>query len=463
MKNYDLIVIGAGSGGVRAARLAAQQGQKTLVIEKRHWGGTCVNLGCVPKKLLVYASDYARTLRHSHDYSFPSISYESSLPHWHKLTTRINAETSRLQGVYQKLLQDNNVDMLSGTAILTSPDTVTLEGSSEEFSASKILLATGSRPRIPDIPGHELGITSDNMFSLSQLPKSIAIVGAGYIGLEFACIMAAFGVKVHLLNRSETFLRNFDVEIAAFAIEQVEQEPNITIHRNTTIKHLKQAAADKVIEASITQDGQEQQLSVEQVLFATGRVPNTNNLGLQDFKITSKDGFIEVDEFYQSILPSIYALGDVVGHLALTPVAIAEAKIFIAKHIIKNQQVSPLDYESIPMAVFSRPEIAMVGMSEQQAAAQAAAKPSDQFSVKTYKSKFNPLSEALRQHKQPFFMKLVCDNSNNRILGVHLCGTGAAEMIHGFVPLYKNRLSKDDLDEAVGVHPTIMEEIFTLN
>lgn len=459
MNKYDLIVLGAGSGGLRAARLAAQQGLKTLVIEKRHWGGTCVNLGCVPKKLLVYASDYARALQHSKDYSFQAADHPDHnevLLNWQDLSKRILAETNRLQGVYQKLLKDNKVDMLSGTARLSSPTSLAIDAGDEEFTADKILIATGSRPRIPDIPGSDLGITSDDMFSLPQLPQSISIVGAGYIGLEFACIMAAFGVQVNLFNRSAIFLRGFDNDVSSFAIEQISQNPNITIHTNTSVKYLQRNSSGG-IDIAIQQDGKDVQLTSEQILFAAGRIPNSDAIGIEDFAITDKSGAIEVDDFYQTSTPNIYALGDVVGKRALTPVAIAEAKKFIAKHIINEgeNEVSPLDYQAIPMAVFSRPEIAMLGLSEEQA--------TETCKVKTYKAKFNPLSEALREDKQPFLIKLICDASDHRVLGVHLSGSGAAEMIQGFVPLYMKKFNKNDLDMAVGVHPTSMEEIFTLS
>lgn len=451
MKKFDLIVLGAGSGGVRAARLAAQQGLKVLVVEKRHWGGTCVNLGCVPKKLLVYASDYARSIHKSRDYGFKLDDYKTSMLDWQELSTKVVNETHRLQGIYKKLLGDNKVEMLNGTAGLSSPNTVMVDN--EEFGADKILIATGSRPRVPEIPGSGLGITSDDMFSLPQLPKSISIVGAGYIGLEFACIMAGFGVQVNLLNRSEAFLRGFDKEVSDFALEQIAKNSNITIYTNSVVKQVEKK--ENTLDISIQNGDKSEQLVSEQLLFAAGRIANSDNLGLEDLGIVGDNGNLQVDDYYQSKVPSIYALGDVVGRRALTPVAIAEAKKFIAKHIVGDDKVELLDYQAIPMAVFSRPEIVMLGMSEEQA--------KEEHKVKVYKAKFNPLSEALREDKSPFFIKLVCDATDNKILGIHLSGSGAAEMIHGFVPLYMQQASKDDLDMAVGVHPTIMEEIFTLS
>lgn len=464
MKKYDLIVLGAGSGGVRVARLAAQQGIKTLIIEGRHWGGTCVNLGCVPKKFMVYASDYARALASSQAYGFAATGDDnnSNSFNWQTLRDKIATETNRLQGIYQKLLKDNAVDMVSGTGYFTAANSIKLAASNEEFSATQILIATGSRPVRPDIPGAELGLISDDLFSLPQLPESLCIVGGGYIALEFANIFATLGSKVSLVHRSSNFLREFDQEVVAFALEEMQQNPNLTILSDTQITAIEKLS-DGGLRLNLEHKGNTDQQEVQQLVFAIGRKPNTETLQLDAIAadLLGVKGEIKVDDFYQTKHKGLYALGDVIGRLALTPVAIAEAKKLVAKHFVTDADIEPLDYGAIPKAVFARPELAKIGMSEQQAA-----KVYQQDNIKVYKISFTPMSEAFKEKKRRFFIKLICSveegYNEERIIGVHLAGEGAAEMIQGFAFAYKAKATKQLLDQVVGIHPTIMEEIFTI-
>ena len=459
MKKFDLIVIGAGSGGVRAARLAAEQGVKTLIIEGRHWGGTCVNLGCVPKKFLVYASDYSRALASKEDYAF-SFSRIPHQPEWRTLLSKITKETERLGEIYQRRLRQAGAHLQPGMAYFISSKQIGIRHSRQVFAAEKIIITTGSKPLRPDIPGADLGLVSDDVFSprrLPKLPRSIAVVGGGYIAVEFASIFAAFGVNVKLIHRSDTFLRGFDREVVKFVLAEMEKNPNIKILYGAEVRRINRTSGGK-IKLSLTTGNKSGYITTDEVLLAIGRTPNTEDLELPNLDILGERGEIRVDKFYQTGQEGIYALGDVIGRLGLTPVAIAEAKKLIAKHFSRKSktEVKPLDYNLVPMAVFSRPEMAKVGLSESQAKGLAE-------DIKIYSGRFTPLSQAFAKNKKRFFIKLITESKSGRLLGVHLAGEGAAEMIQGFALAIKAKLSKDMLDDMVVVHPTNAEEVFTLS
>ena len=512
-KEYDFIVIGAGSGGVRAARLAAAKGLKTLIIEGRHWGGTCVNLGCVPKKFLVFAADYGRYFKSAVDYG-----WDSNLPtdnsinasnqiNWDKLRNNVNQETARLQEVYCKLLKDSGVDMVNGYGYFLSPNEVAVVGAEprsargeessnlnklkddviDNFRAPKILIASGGTATKPNIPGNEFGLISDDMFNLPTFPRKLCILGGGYIALEFACIFAALGSEVTLINRSQRLLRGFDEELAEFASAEMQKHNNIKVLLNSNIESLNRntnsvpanKGADEV-DASITVNllGEApQKLTADTVLFATGRKPNTSSLQLNNVfsaspttKQVSPAGAIEVNDYYQSAQKGIFAIGDVINRVQLTPVAIAEAKALIASNFGEASsspnsynssssssslpKYKPLDYKKIPAAVFCRPEIAAIGLSEEQAL--------KSYNIDVYKKDFIPMQEAFTAQKKRFFIKLICEKSSNKILGIHIAGQGAAEMMQGFAVGYTAGLSKDDLLQTIGIHPTIAEELVTM-
>ncbi len=523
-KKYDFIVIGAGSGGVRAARLAAAKGLKTLIIEGRHWGGTCVNLGCVPKKFLVFAADYGRYFNSAVDYGWDSNSpTDNSISgshqiNWDKLRNNVNQETNRLQEIYCKLLKDSEVDMVNGYGYFLSPNEVAVVGAEprsargeessnlnklkddaiDSFSAPKILIASGGSATKPNIPGNELGLISDDMFSLPTFPRKLCILGGGYIALEFACIFAALGSEVTLVNRSQRLLRGFDEELAEFASAEMQKHNNIRVLLNTNIESLNcntnSAPANAVptnknadeIDASITVNvlGESpQKLKADAVLFATGRKPNTSSLQLNNVFGTSPTteqvspaGAIEVNDYYESAQKGIFAIGDVINRVQLTPVAIAEAKVLIASDFGEISSSSnslnslnssnsssssgslpkykPLDYKKIPAAVFCRPEIAAIGLSEEQAL--------KSYNIDVYKKDFIPMQEAFSSQKKRFFIKLICEKGSDKILGIHIAGQGAAEMMQGFAVGYTAGLSKDDLLQTIGIHPTIAEELVTM-
>ena len=512
-KKYDFIVIGAGSGGVRAARLAAAKGLKTLIIEGRHWGGTCVNLGCVPKKFLVFAADYGRYFNSAVDYGWDSNSpTDNSISgsqqiNWDKLRNNINQETTRLQEIYCKLLNDSGVDMVNGYGYFLSPNEVAVVGAEprsargeessnlnkfkddviDSFNAPKILIASGGTATKPNIPGNELGLISDDMFSLPTFPRKLCILGGGYIALEFACIFAALGSEVTLINRSQHLLRDFDKELAEFASAEMQKHNNIKVMLNTNIESLNHntnsVPANKDaggIDTSITVNllGKSQQkLTADAVLFATGRKPNTSSLQLNNVfsgssatDAVSPAGAIEVNDYYESAQKGIFAIGDVINRVQLTPVAIAEAKTLIASNFgevssspnssnFSNSSSSlpkyePLDYKKIPAAVFCRPEIAAIGLSEELA--------TKSHNIEVYKKDFIPMQEAFASQKKRFFIKLICEKDSNKILGIHIAGQGAAEMMQGFAVGYTAGLSKDDLLQTIGIHPTIAEELVTM-
>ena len=447
---------------MRAARLAAQQGAKVAVMEKRHWGGTCVNLGCVPKKLLVYASDYARALENSSTYGFQSPEIQLN---WDTLRDKIGATTSRLQEIYKTLLNDNGVDLFTGVAKFTGPQQISCDG--QEFTAPKILVATGSKPFRPNIPGAELALVSDDVFSLPKFPESLCVVGGGYIALEFANMFAALGSRVTLIHRSTTFLQEFDQEQVKFALERMENTRNLKILRNTEISAINAGnSGEAKLRLGLKSDAHPGELETEQLVFATGRIPNIAELELESLgnpDLLGEKGKIKVDDFYQTKQAGLFAVGDVIAQLALTPVAIAEAKILIAKHFGGDAAATePLDYDAIPMAVFCRPELARLGLTEEG----ARANPKLKNEITISKGSFTPLGEALKDDKEErkrFFMKLVYVGKEQRLAGVHLAGDGAAEMIQGFAAALHAKLTRTMLDKVVGIHPTNAEELFTLN
>ena len=451
--DYDLFVIGGGSGGVRAARLAAAAGMKVGLAEAERLGGTCVNQGCVPKKLYFYSSQFNEAFTDSLSYG-----WELSQPKfsWQVLQKNKDQEISRLNKVYERLLQENGVRLFFAHAKITGEHSVELrEGSKtsskKTITSEKILIATGAKPFVPDFVGKEHVVTSDAIFAQQKLPKQVIIVGGGYIAVEFAGIFSNLGCSTTLIYRGELFLRRFDDSIRHSIAEQV-QEKGVRLHFQTEIVSIHKER-DETLRIQLNNG---RILTADQVVYATGRVANVDKLGLQEADIAlDKKGNIQVDNNFCTNVSSIYALGDVIGRHQLTPVALAEAKHFVRTQF-ERVKLAPLDYENIPTAVFSQPTVATVGLTEQQA--------KEKYKhVRTYQSHFRALKHSLGDNMEKNLIKLVIDDETDRLLGLHLVGNAeAAETIQGMAPALRAGITKTMLDQTIGVHPTVAEELFSL-
>jgi glutathione reductase (NADPH) len=443
--DFDLFVIGAGSGGVRAARFAAGFGAKVAVAESRYLGGTCVNVGCVPKKLLVYGAHFADDFEQSKGFGW---SVDKPSFDWQTLIANKNTEISRLNGIYRNLLVNSGVKLVEGHARLLDPHTVEVDG--QRFSAKHILIATGGWPQIPDLPGREHAITSNEAFFLEQLPKRVIVVGGGYIAVEFAGIFQGLGSETTLLYRRDLFLRGFDDSVRKHLSEELTKR-GMNLQFNADI-----ARIDKLDDGSLKatlKDGRE--LEADCVFYATGRRPMLDNLGLENTGVKLDDkGFIEVDDLFQTSEPSILALGDVIGRVQLTPVALAEG-MAVARRLFKPEQYRPVDYEHIPTAVFSLPNIGTVGLTEQQARDKG-------HDVVIFESRFRPMQLSLTDCHERTLMKLVVDRQSDKVLGCHMVGPDAGEIIQGLAVALKAGATKQVFDETIGVHPTAAEEFVTM-
>lgn len=441
---FDLFVIGAGSGGVRASRMAAKLGAKVAVAEERYLGGTCVNVGCVPKKLMAYSAHYRDILELA-----PGFGWDIEQAHfdWNTLRENKNVEIVRLNQVYQKLLTEAGVTLLEGHAQIVNPHCVKV--GETIYTAKHILIATGGEPIVPNFPGSEHAITSNEAFFLDTLPEKILIVGGGYIGVEFASIFNGLGVETHLCHRGDALLKGFDQDIRQALSEELTKK-GVKLHFNTDITRI-----EKLDDNQFRVHGKhEQEWRVNTVMFATGRRPNVVNLGLENTAIKlSKNGTITVNKHYQTIEPSIYAVGDVVGHLALTPIALAEGMI-VARHLF-DEVHHALSYQDIPTAVFSQPPVAAVGMTEADARERYAA-------IDIYQTKFKPLQFALSDTDERTFMKLLIDRHTDKVVGCHMIGPDAAEIMQGLAVALTAGATKSDFDRTIGIHPTLAEEFVTL-
>jgi len=440
---YDLFVIGAGSGGVRAARMSAGFGAKVAIAESRYLGGTCVNVGCVPKKLFSYAAHYREDFSDAQGFGWDS-SVEAL--DWPRLRDNKTKEIERLNGIYGNLLSNAGVELINGHARIVDANTVEVDG--VKYRAKNILIAVGGWPFIPDIPGRELAISSNEVFYLDTLPKHAVVVGGGYIATEFAGILHGLGVEVEQIYRRDLFLRGFDTEIR----EQLAEE--------MTAKGVKLRFNENV--TAITEQNGQYLLSLEngeslltdKVLYATGRKPLLDGLGLENTKVSLNDkGYIAVDEGFQTSEPSIYAVGDVTGGMELTPVALAEG-MNLAKRLFKGDKTL-LDYNYIPTAIFSQPNLATVGLSEEDARERY-----DDIAV--YTSSFTHLKHTLSGNKTKTFLKLVVDKASDKVVGAHMMGDDAGEIIQGLAVAIKAGATKADFDSTIGIHPTVAEEFVTM-
>jgi glutathione reductase (NADPH) len=441
-EKFDLVVIGGGSGGVRAARVASQLGAKVAIVEEYRYGGTCVIRGCVPKKLFVYASrfndlfDVAPSFGWTVDASFD----------WLTLLANKDREIARLENIYETLLEGANVTIFKARATVTGANSVKLS-TGEELEAERILVATGGAPFKPDIEGADLGITSNEAFHLEKLPRTILIEGGGYIAVEFATIFNGLGVDTTLVYRRDKILRGFDGDVRE-GLEDAMRERGIHFRYGYHISKLRKDGEGVCVSFS-----HDEEATFDAVMFATGRHPNTGGLGLEDAGVQlDQTGAVVVDEYSRSSVPSIFAVGDVTGRAALTPVAIREGAAFA--QTIYNNTPTTVPYHLIPTAVFSEPEIGTVGMSEEDAAER-------HRSIDVYLTRFRPMMNTLSDKQEKMMLKLITETDSGRVLGCHIVGPGAGEMIQLVaIPMGMNA-TKADFDHAIAVHPTAAEELVT--
>jgi len=442
--DYDLFVIGAGSGGVRAARMAAQTGARVAVAEESRYGGTCVIRGCVPKKLMVYASGFHEAFEDAAGFGW---SVGTPTFNWAKLCQARNAEVDRLENIYlNNALEGNGVKAIRQRAVLTGPQEVELMDGMR-ITAKTILIATGGRPSRLPIDGAEIAIVSDDIFDLPTQPKSLVVVGGGYIAAEFACIFAGLGTKVTMINRSPTILKAFDEDLQTTVIEEMEKK-GIEMRLGDAPASIADLGDTKqgTLKSGATVEG-------ETVFMATGRHPNVRGLGLEELEIaTGKGGEIIVDEYSQTSVPSIYAVGDVTDRSQLTPVAIREGAAFV-ETVFNDNPTSP-DHALIPTAIFTQPEIGTVGLSEADARRD--------HDIEIYRAKFRPMLHTLSGRDEKMLMKIIVDKSDRKVLGVHIVGHGAGEMIQCVGIAVKMGATKEDFDRTMAVHPTAAEELVTM-
>lgn len=442
--DYDLFVVGAGSGGVRAARMSGDRGARVGICEARYLGGTCVNVGCIPKKLLVYGAEFGYELEHARAYGWSPGQPEFD---WRTLVANKNREIERLNGVYRRLLEQAGVDRVEGHATLIDPHTVSVDG--RRITAEHILVATGSWPAWPqDVPGIQHAISSNEAFHLERLPGRVLIVGGGYIGVEFACIFNGLGSGVDLVCRQPQLLRGFDEDLRYFLGEEMAKK-GITLHPARTLERIEAGANGYACTLS---DGTT--LEVDQVLCAVGRVPNTRDIGLEEVGVElGARGEVVVDDYFRSSVPSIRALGDVVERYQLTPVAITEG-MAVAQTLFGDRPTT-VDYENVPSTVFSRPSLGTVGLTEAQARYRCR-------EVDIYRTVFKPLKHTLTSVDEKTLMKLVVERDTDRVLGVHMVGPDAGETIQGFAVSLNAGATKAQFDRTLGIHPTAAEEFVTM-
>ncbi|PPK50777.1 glutathione-disulfide reductase [Marinobacter persicus] len=443
--DYDLIVIGAGSGGVRLARMSAQRGARVAVVEARHLGGTCVNVGCVPKKLFVYGAHVHEELEDAAGYGWQIPTDDVSFD-WPTLVANKNAEIERLNGIYGRLLTNAGVDIIEGTATVTDPHTVKVAGQS--YSSQHITVATGSWPVIPDVPGKEHLLTSNEMFYLPQLPRHATVWGGGYIAVEFAGILAGLGVETTLLYRGDLFLRGFDDDIRRFT-EQEMRKKGVDLRFNVTIDAVE--ANEGAYRARLSNGDT---LETGLIMAATGRRALVDGLGLTDLGVDlTASGHVHVNDGFQTTVPSIYALGDVIGTPQLTPVALAQAMV-LSRRLFGDGQ-GEMDYAAIPTAVFCQPNIGTVGLTEQEAREAG-------HQVTIYRSEFRPMKYTLSGRDERSLMKLVVDTNTDHVLGAHMVGPDAGEITQGLAVAIKAGATKAQFDATLGIHPTSAEEFVTM-
>ena len=442
--DFDLFVIGAGSGGTRASRMSAAYGAKVAVAEEYRVGGTCVIRGCVPKKLLIFGAHFAEDLKDARRFGWdvPDCRFD-----WPTLRDNVLADVDRLNGLYTQGLENNGVEILLDRAVVTGPNEVTL-GSGRKVTAKTILIATGAHPHVPTFPGSEHGITSNEVFHLETLPKRVLIAGGGYIANEFAGIFNEFGSKVTLVNRTDVILRGYDAQVRDRLL-QISMTKGIEFRFFAEFEKIEKQADGSLL---VSMSGHDP-IEVDCVLFATGRVPNTEGLGLEAVGVELDKGAIKVDSDNRSSVPSIYAVGDVTNRVQLTPVAIREGQAFA--DTLFGGKPHQVDYHCIPSAVFSHPPIAAVGMTEGEARNKLG-------SVKVYTSDFRAMKNVLAGRHERALYKMICDGVTGRVVGLHMIGPDAPEILQAAAVAVKAGLTKDAFDATVALHPTMAEELVLL-
>ena len=444
--DFDLFTIGAGSGGVRASRMAAAFGAKAAVAEERYLGGTCVNVGCIPKKLLVYASEFGEGFSDAAGFGW---NLGTRSHDWKKLIANKNTEIHRLNGVYRRLLTESGANIIEGRATLL--DAHTLEINGKRYTSKYVLVATGSWPVVPKIPGSDLAITSNEAFFLEERPQRVILVGGGYISVEFAGILHGLGSQVAVVHRGPKVLRGFDEDLRDNLGREMTKR-GITLRLNSQIVEIaKINAASPFLRARLDND---EYIDTDVIMYATGRSPNTHGLGLENAGVKlDKDRSVAVDTYSRTSVDNIYAIGDCTNRIMLTPVAIAEGRA-VAETLFNNRPMS-VDYKGVPSAVFSQPNLATVGLTETEARAQFG-------DVVIFKSSFRPLKHTLSGRDETTFMKLVVDKNTDRVLGCHMIGNDAGEIIQGLAVALKCNATKAQFDATIGIHPTAAEEFVTM-
>lgn len=443
--DFDLIVIGAGSGGVRLARMSAAKGAKVAVVESRYLGGTCVNVGCVPKKLFVYGAHAGEDIEDAYGYGW-SVPQDQVRFDWARLVANKNAEIERLNGIYGRMLESTGVTIIEGTARLADANTVVV--GDQRFAARHITIATGSWPVIPDVPGKECVLTSNEMFYLPQLPRQAVVWGGGYIAVEFAGILAGLGVETTLLYRGDLFLRGFDGDVRRFVAQEMAKK-GVDLRFNCNIESVENVDTQYHVQLS---DGS--RLMTGLVMAATGRRALVDGLGLEGLGVEMTDsGHIAVNEHFQTGVPSITALGDVIGTPQLTPVALAQGMV-LSRRLFGDGH-GEMDYSCIPTAVFCQPNIGTVGLTEEEAMDAG-------HTLRIYRSEFKPMKHTLSGRDERALMKLVVDDKTDRVLGAHMVGPDAGEITQGIAVAIKAGATKAQFDSTVGIHPTSAEEFVTM-
>lgn len=443
--DVDLFIIGAGSGGVRAARFSAGLGARVAIAESRYLGGTCVNVGCVPKKLLVHGAHFHEDLSHASGFGW---TVDGARFDWPTLIANKNQEIHRLNEVYRKLLLGSGVKLYEGHAKILDAHSVEING--QRIRAANILIATGGWPQKPKIPGAELAITSNEAFFLPQLPPRVIVVGGGYIAVEFAGIFNGLGAQTTQLYRGDLFLRGFDQSVREHLRDEMQRK-GVDLQFEADITRIDQQSDGSL--AATLKDGRV--LHADCVFYATGRSPMLDNLGLDNTAVTlNAKGYIKVDEGFRTDEPSIYALGDVIGRVQLTPVALAEG-MALARRLFRPEEYRSLDYKLIPTAVFSQPSIGTVGLTEEEAR-------SEGRKLKIFESRFRPLKLTLSDDMQKVFMKLIVDAETDQVLGCHMVGDEAGEILQGIAIALKAGATKRVFDDTIGIHPTMAEEFVTM-
>ena len=452
--DFDFFVIGGGSGGVRAARMAAQRGARVALAEQggtEGLGGTCVNVGCIPKKLYSYAAHYAEGFEEAHGYGWEGEPFKLN---WQTLKANRKREISRLNGVYLNLLTGSGVRVMNSHARLTGPHEVQVDG--ESWSAKNILIATGGTPHVPDIVGAELVVTSNAMFDLEPFPGRLLVVGGGYIACEFASIFNGLGASVTQLYRGEQVLRGFDDDVRHFLAAEL-RKTGVDLRLVADVGLVTKTSDG--LEVLVTGHRPEPYaVTVDTILYATGRVPNVQGMGLRELGVVlGRDGAIVIDENYRTSVPSVYALGDVTARVQLTPVALGEAMALV-DHLfgpVAGRTVRGMSYQFIPTAVFTHPNVGTVGFSEADARARFGA-------VTVYRSEFKALKHTLSGSSERTLMKLVVEDATDRVVGLHMVGADAGDIVQGFAVAMKAGATKAVFDSTIGIHPTSAEEFVTM-